>query len=234
MRSLSAIMVVALIAVPRASSAQEDFRELSLKAGVNSLNVKDGAFDIYSDSDWLTGSEITIEVELLKEILLQVGCTFFRTEATVFGRYTTTLSLIEPHVGLRWGYMLKNFFRPYVSALASYGFVESQVELPDHRAAGFSDGFVDGRWGGRFALGLELFIPRKVFRGGKRKSGMFKDFTLGAALEGGYKLIQKVDLNMVRGGADEDDDSPFTSGSLELGELNLSGFYLAVDLRFYF
>jgi len=236
MKTFTAILtlLVSLALLPPTVSADEDFREINLKAGVVVLNVKDGAYDIYSDSDWMTASDIGVEVEAWKELIIQLNCVFGYAESSVYGRYATSLSLIEPQLGVKWGYTFRRFFRPYVSALATYAFMESSLDLPDHRSVGLSDGWADGKWGGRFALGAELFIPRSVFRGSGKKRGIFKDFTLGLAVEFGYKLMQKFDLRMERGGDGVDDDFSVIPGELELGELNLSGFYIAVDFRFYF
>jgi len=232
---ICAILFLVACGLSSGVRADDDFREINLMAGFQSLRVADGAFDIYSEDDITTSGSMGLEVELFMEFFLQLGVAIGETGSQLYEKWDTSVSVVDTQVSLRKGVTLLHAVRPYLLVGGTYSLVSSQIELWYPHKLRQEAG--EGRWGGRFAAGCEFFLPRRLFRGGEPKGkGLFKDFTMGVGFEGGYMLKQPLPLDSFRQGNQGkfDEDPPMTPGKLELGELDLSGAYFAADFRFYF
>jgi len=233
----AAILALLVLAMPLAVAAQDEEtgREFVFLAGSQFQLVKDGAFDYYSDEDWLPVANVALEVEILDDLFVGIGLTQALKEAWIWETYQTSLRFTQPQVLIRKGFEIADGLRPYVSAAGGYAWSESTITLDSTNDLHREDGWTNGRIAGRAAAGIEAFLPRSIFREGANASGFFKDFTLGVAFELGYAYMQPVDLS---------DHVPTNDGSdaageampqavVDMGELSLQGFYMAFDFRFY-
>jgi len=230
-----AVVLVGVLGISLPTQAhEEDFTEINVMIGSSSTLVSDGAFDYFSNDDWLGSGYLAAEVEVYQGLLLQLGILMSETRSDLFGEFDTMLRLREPRLALRYGYTFMDFVRPYASIAATYAFLGAEIDLWDDHVTGREDGWGDGELGGRISAGCEVFIPRRVF--GSKRTGFFGDFTLGMALEVGYALTQPFELNDLQHGMDGDFSKapPLTPGQLDLGELDRSGLFISFDLRFYF
>jgi len=196
---------------PRAVMADDfmddDFMEINVTAGFQSHNIKDMAYDYYSDDDWLTSATLFAEVEVWDELFVGLGFATGQVEDWLFDEWATTLSLFEPQMTVRYGYNYDEWLRPYALAGLTYTITETHVDLWYPHVMGFQQGWKEGTWGGRFALGSEVYVLRDIF--GDDREGLFKDFTMGVGVEGGYMLKQSIDLGEIRQGkSGELDEEP--------------------------
>lgn len=234
---LPALFLVFCLAFPLPAFADdfydEDFMEINLSIGFQSHNIKDMAYDYYSGEDWFANSYLAAEVEVWDELFVSLAIGTGEANARLFDEWATTLSLTEPQLAVRYGYPLFDWIRPYALAGLVYTVADTTIDLWYPHSVGMNNGWKDGTWGGRLALGSEVFLSRNVF--GVHRSGLFKDFTMGIGVEGGYMLKQSIDLLVHQGkNGDLSKKPPMGVVNIDLGDLDLSGFYMAVDFRFYF
>jgi hypothetical protein len=228
------VVLLLVLGVSLPTQAHEEFTEINFMIGSSSTLVRDAAFDYYSHNDWMGGGYLAAEVEVHDGLMVQLGILMGESRSDLFGQFDTTLRFKEPRLALRYGYTFLDFVRPYASVAATYAFMSTEIDLWSNHTTGREDGWGDGELGGRFSAGCEVFLRRRVF--GTHRSGFFKDFTLGLALELGYALTQPFELDGLRHGLDGDlsKDPPLPPGELDLGEIDRSGFFMSFDLRFYF
>jgi hypothetical protein len=229
-----AVVLLLVLGVSSPTQAHEEFTEINFMFGSSSTLVRDGAFDYYSHNDWMGGGYLAAEVEVYDGLLLQLGILMGESRSDLFGQFDSVLRLKEPRLALRYGHTFFDFVRPYASVAATYAFMSTEIDLWSDHSTGYEDGWGDGELGGRFSAGCEVFLRRRVF--GADRTGFFKDFTLGLALELGYALTQPFELDGLQHGLDGDlsEDPPLPPGQLDLGQLDRSGFFMSFDLRFYF
>jgi hypothetical protein len=228
------LLFLGLLLLARPAAADDDFTEVNLILGAHSEMITDNAYDYYSNDDWHGAGYLAFEVEVWHNLFVQLGIDMSDSRLDLFDRYDTALRIREPRLGVRYGYTFLDAIRPYASVAATYAFMRTDISLWDDHVTGYEDGWGDGELGGRFAAGCEFFLPRRIF--GKDRTGLFKDFTLGLAIEAGYALSQPFELDRMEHGKDGNlsKEPPLTAGQLDLGELDKSGFFLAFDFRFYF
>jgi len=238
MKTLALSTIALLVCLTSPTLAQDSsagaFTEFNFVAGFEPMHVSQGAFDIFSGDDWVTGGRVGAEVEILSDLFVQLGLVSFSNSEPLLGNYQAELQVAEPQVVVRKGFTLLDGIRPYVAVGAMYTMADAVVELTYPHKIGRESGILDGSFGARGGGGVELSVPRSVF--GARRSGLMKDFTAGAAIEWGYSYRSPISLNGLKQGkrGDLDEDPPMQSGELDLGELDMSGTYIAVDFRFYF
>jgi hypothetical protein len=231
--TITLMMTLCILLQTTSALADEDFREFNVLAGLQSTLVQDGTFGFFSDEDWISNGRLAAEIELWNELFIQVGISKATVESYLFSNYDTKLQISEPHLGFRYGYTFLDALRPYVSAMATYTMTKATMDIFNGQRMGQTNSWDEGLWGGRFALGLEGFFPRWVFR---RDAGFFKDWTIGGGLEFGYVLRQELELDHLKQGKNGNlsKKPPLPAGNLDLGKLDLSGFYFAIDFRMYF
>lgn len=228
------VVLLGVLGLSTPTLAHEDFTEVNLMFGTSSTLVRDGTFDYYSHNDWMASGYLAAEVEVYEGLLVQLGILMGESRSDLFGEFDTMLRLREPRLAVRYGHTFFEALRPYASVAATYAFLGTEISLWDDHTTGREDGWGDGELGGRVSVGCEAFLRRRVF--GAERSGLFKDFTMGLALEIGYALTQPFELNGLEHGLDGDlsEAPPLTPGQLDLGELDRSGLFISFDLRFYF
>jgi len=237
MRQTIATALLALaLAAPLPALAEEDFLEVHLTGGFETVLTQDGGFDYFSKSDWMTTGWIAAEMEVWEELFVRLALASGDSSEYFYNNYFASLSVVEPQIGLRKGYSIVEGIRPYVAAMATYTVADVDIDLTPETNASRNSGIGDGRFGGKFSGGVELFLPRRVFHGKGERSGFFKDFTLGMSLECGYALRQAIPLS---GLAQEEEsgtmgEDTMIPGEHDLGDLSLSGFFIAADFRFMF
>ena len=240
-RTVIAIMVFVLL--PSAARAGDDFTEINFTVGSQSVLIKDAAYDFFSDNDSLGAGAFALEVEVLNELFVQVGFAGTTQKARVFDRMEASLSYFEPQLTVRKGYSVASWARPYASLGGTYAWTEVKFEQ-DWLYGGQSwpgdlsqeDGWLEGRFGGKAALGCEVFLPRTIFHPSGDGSGFFGDFTMGAALEAGWMVKQPFAIDAIKSEENgKTDDKPgIPQAELDLGELWIQGYYMAFDFRLYF
>lgn len=240
-RTLIAILVSVLL--PSAAWAGDDITEINFTVGSQSVLIKDHAFDFFSNNDWLSAGSFALEVEVWDELFVQVGLAGTTQQGRVFDRIDATLSYLEPQLTLRKGYSVASWARPYASLGGTYAWTEVKFEQ-DWQYGGQSwpgdlgqeDGWLEGRFGGKAAIGCELLLPRSVFHPKGPSTGFFGDFTMGAALEAGWMVKQPFSIDAIE--SDENgktkDKAGIPQAQMDLGELWLQGYYMAFDFRLYF
>lgn len=233
MSKLLALAMAFAFLPPVPALAEEDFTEINFVFGVEPRQVSDRAFDLFSGDDWVTAGSLAAELEFMPNMFVQVGVDSFTNSEELLSSYKAQLNVIEPHVTARGGYTLFDGLRAYASLGVTYTLADVVIELsPPHKLA-TNVGIFDGSFGARAALGIELFTPRKIFG---IRSGLWKDFTIGVSIEGGYAYRTSVSLDGLKQGKKGDlEESPdMKPGELDLGELDMSGAFIAVDGRIYF
>jgi hypothetical protein len=243
---ITGILLAAALAAPLSALAEEDFLEIHLTGGFDTLMTRDGGFDYFSKTDWMTTGTVGVEMEVWEELFVRLSLAsgdsseyFYGTSdwsGGTQGNFFAAVSLVEPQLGLRKGYTIIDGIRPYVSAIATYTVADVDVDLTSETGLSRDSGIADGQLGGRFAGGIELFLPRRVFHGVGERSGFFKDFTLGMSLECGYALRQAIPLSGLSQDEEQDTQGEDTliPAQHDLGDLSLSGFFIAADFRLMF
>ncbi|MBM4353530.1 MAG: hypothetical protein FJ109_06990 [Deltaproteobacteria bacterium] len=241
---LSTILLALALAAPLPALAEEDFLEIHLTGGFETVLTRDGGFDYFSKTDWMTTGTIAAEMEVWDELFVRIGLAsgdaseyFYEHQSeSSSGNYFASLSMVEPQLGLRKGYTIVDGVRPYIAAIGTYTVADVDIDLTSETGVSRDSGIADGKFGGKFSGGVELFLPRRVFHGTGGRSGFFKDFTLGMSVECGYALRQAIPLSGLaqEGEQDTEGDDTLIPGQLDLGDLSLSGFFIAADFRFMF
>jgi hypothetical protein len=232
---LSLVAMASLLAPVSASAEEEVGREVIFGMGAKFELIKDAAFDYFSEDDWLTSGLLSVEVEAASDLFVGLGLGFATREAWLWDKYQTTLSYTEPQILVRKAFAVSDWMRPYASLAGTYAWTTTTVALWGNTEITREDGWGEGRFGGRAAAGLELCVPRSVFREGDTATGFFKDMSMGVTFEAGYGIKQPVDLSdlPVSGSSAGEGLDAMPQASPDLGELWLQGFYMAFDFRFY-
>ncbi len=235
-KAFSAILLALALVAPLQALAEEDFLEVHLTGGFETVLTQDGGFDYVSKTDWMATGTVAAEVEVWDELFVRLALASGDSSEYFYDNYFASLSIVEPQLGLRKGYSIVEGIRPYVAAIATYTVADVDIDLTSETGISRDSGIGDGRFGGKFSGGVELFLPRRVFHGKGERSGFFKDFTLGMSVECGYALRQAIPLSGLsqekeQGTTGKDSMIP---GRHDLGDLSLSGFFIAGDFRFMF
>lgn len=224
-------LVVLLNAAPAAATADEVEHELIVQAGSHFLLVKDSAFDVFSSNDWLVIGSFAVEFELFDDLFVAAGLAGANQESWLWSRHQTAFGYTEPQLGVRKGFEVAPGVRPYVGAWGTYAWTDATVKLWEDRELSYEDGWLDGRFGGKAVAGCELYLPREVFEESGFQGGLFEYFTMGVSLEAGYAYKPAVDLAVLEA---PDSEKGLQTAAPDMGDLGLQGFYMALDMRFYF
>lgn len=247
MKTLYTTILVILLVFPGTLSAGEGDKpkdnsvgEIIAFGGFHSRMVTDSTWDLFSSDDWSPGVSVGLEYEVIKDLFVMAGYSFFTQKGWVYRESTETqIKMHEPLIGVRKGLSFFEAIRPYAALVATLSVAKARQEstaAPGHLE---QDKLLIG---GRAGLGCELFFPSRVFgasRSAKKKAGRF---TMGMALEAGYYIRQPWELDGLKpteDGSDKDLDlDGLTMGNLNLtgsgGALWTHGLYINVDFRFYF
>jgi hypothetical protein len=225
------LALATIILVPaRPALAEDDLTEFNVVAGTLSQNLSDHAFDLFSDNDWMAAGSIGLEVEVWDELFVRASYVEGTQMSHLFSfRYDTELTIREPQLTVRKGYSLTPWLRPYAGITGILSYVSARVS----KSYEFDLDHAQWVWGGKAGAGVELLIPRTFFNA-MDATGLFKDFTLGIALESGYLLRPPVDLSTMGDDAGSSDEPVVAEGLIDMGEIGLAGWYITVDFRAYF
>ena len=237
--ALLSLALVALVAVPNASAADEkegaSFRDARLSGGVMPTWIHSDSLGPFSDDEWMLLSRIGFEWDVGHGLLVGIGYAGGTQEATAFaGDFDTRLDIHEIPVTLRYRHRVFEWLEPY--ARVAIGPTFAKASLKQNGWSG--DRLRQQGYGfrGSAGLGVEFLLPRRLFR----KRGTYDGnggFSLGLALEAGYAYRLPVAFDEMRQRGpkgNKDNDKQLPQGSMNLGTLDASGVYYTVDFVLHF
>ena len=231
MKTLATTIVLSLVTLTLASSAQAEFIRLSL--GGSESAVTDNGYDYLSEDNFLSVGQLGVDVEVLPGLWAGLEYNGATIEDTPFPGLQTSLDIDGLLAHARYEYSVASFLSAHVQA--GGGFY--------HLALGATIGAEDRQdtryVGTALALaGIEFHVPRGIIRRffGTSRRDKKGDLTFGFTLEGGYRLVTTADFDSLsRAEPDkEPEDRPIDTTDINFGRLDLSGVVLrsALVVRF--
>jgi hypothetical protein len=236
------LFAAALLALPATSYAAEEEVEVeqpssnpwefNVSIGPVNQNFSDPSYDLVSDNDWMTLGMVTFEFEVWNDLFVAPAYFFGSSSSRLNSRADVAFDLTGWELKVRKGFQVFSWLRPYAAATGSYNWYSLEIDRDTGSKLSQEDGFLDGHFGARGALGTELMIPRRLLADtwlGQLLGG----FTLGLAVETGYSWRQAADWKLAA-------DSPSGDAALiprtqvDLGSMDLAGWYWTLDFRFLF
>jgi hypothetical protein len=231
------VLVLLVLAVGSQSLAAQaepsKSREIVLLVGADMQHSTDRALDYFKDNDWVSQVRLGVEVEILEDWFVGPSYAYGSSESRLFDRYDTRWSQHQLQLAVRKGFQVFSWLRPYAVLSGTYSITETRAEGATTLA--HDEGFLDGAWGAKGGLGVELMIPRRFLRPSSTGKGLFKDFSAGVAWETGYSIQQSHDMErMTFQPGTRDVGGTVAAGTVDFGDLNLSGWYQSIHFRLYF
>jgi len=208
-------------------------RELLLLVGADMQHSNDRALDYFRDNDWVSQVRLGVEIEILDDWFVGPSYSYGSSEARLLGRYDTRWSQHQLQLGVRKGFQVLSWLRPYAVLSGTYSITETRVE--GWTTLAHDEGFLDGALGAKGGVGVEVMIPRRFLRTSSTGKGLFKDFSAGVAWETGYSIQRSHDMErMTFQPGTRDVGGTVAAGTVDFGDLNLSGWYQSIHFRLYF
>jgi len=240
---LPGIVMLALAVTPAGAGAAEEkteeaaaaFHDARLFCGVTPTWVHSDSLGPFSEDEWMFMSHAGFEWDVGLGLLVGIGYAGGVQAGDVFaGTYDTSLRLHEVPLTLRYRYRVFEWLEPYARLAAGPTFVHAAIR----QEAWSEDRLHQQGYGFRGAagLGVELLLPRRVFRRRGAADGG-GGFTMGVAFEAGYAYRLPVafdELKQDMPKKNEDHEKQLPQGSVNLGSFDGSGVYYAVDFVLHF
>ncbi len=233
-RRVSILLVLAVGFQGMTAQAQPSTpREIVLLLGADMQHSTDRALDYFRDNDWVSQIKLGLEIEILDDWFVGPSYTYGSSEARLLDRYDTRWSQHQLQLGVRKGFPVFSWLRPYAGLGGTYSITETRAERATTLAR--DEGFLDGVWGAKGGLGVELILPRRFLRTASTGKGLFKDFSAGVAWETGYSIRQSHDMErMTFQPGTRDVGGTVAAGTVDFGDLTLSGWYQSICFLLYF
>jgi len=234
-KTLSMIAALALLFGPSGASAEEEVgdnknHELNVSLGVFNQQIAHSGYDAFSASDWMPMFSIGLEFEPFDDFFVAASYLHGYSSASIFLDADGTLSHEGWELRVKKGFQLLSWLRPYAAISGTYSWYGVEVVRSSGSTLTQEDGFLSGHFGGRGGLGAEFMVPRKVLADSGIGS-VIPGFTFGVAVEAGYALRQLFDMGAVDGSAGYGGVDGIRPSRVDLGEVDLSGWYWSLDFR---
>jgi hypothetical protein len=215
MRTLLATCLLAAVALAPSTGRARDF---TLWIGGQSTQYFTGEVDPVVKSRQTGASTMRFGVEAWGGLNVEADWTHEMASASLFVSNRTTTAV--DHVALAARYRLRLLSWLELYARAGGGLTTGALSL--HDASGRT--WTDRAWTGHVlgGLGIEVMIPRTVFHSAASTSKL-RDFTVGFALEAGYRHAFGLDWSVSGGNP----PAGVAGSQIDLGRLVLSGLTIA-------
>ncbi len=220
---------------PEPITETEDANPWEINLSVAPLNqhIGDPSFDLVSGNDWLSSVVLTLEFELIDDLFIAPAYFYGSSTAQLHKRDDAKLAIEGWELKVRKGFQVLSWLRPYALVAGTYNWYSLDITRSYGSKLTQEDGFLAGRLGGRGGLGAEFMIPRSVMA----STGIGEwlgDFTLGLGFEAGYSYRPTFNLDGLSPSAPYGAAENVPTSNLDVGDMDLSGWYWSLDFRFLF
>lgn len=216
-----------------ATTAEENPWEFILSVAPVSHHMPDPGYDLVSGNDWLTTALLSLEFEIWEDFFIAPAYFIGSSTAELNKQNDAKFGLEGWELRLKKGFQILSWLRPYAVVAGTYNWYSLAVTRDSGSDLKHEDGFLSGRFGGRGGLGAEFMIPRHIMAStavGEWLGG----FTVGLGLEAGYSYRPSFELDELKPSAPAGAAAAVPLAPVDMGSMDLGGWYWSLDFRFLF